>query len=732
MQLINSSSRNVFVLSICSLVLMASLAYCIDFSSDFNIDQNFLNEMKKNFGEDNHDVQQKTIKQDAEVNYPEESLQQPINNDKFTHDIDTEKKSGLEKIDSLQVSNVPQSSINVAVSNISKAELAQKQKEITDVNQQQYNAKKIIDQFKTTQNNTNMSFIVEPIQKISVDQVDQTKNTEQQNTSSSGVNVELKTEKPVTLQQLEHHKSNSSSIEIHDSMILPALPTPVVNQHSDNVDTVITPKDKMLKDRNITINTDKTSIESVDASKINIPKVNVIDKQESKIFNAPSIAITSVPINTKIDTNKSTTNVNNNKDANILASNTNSSGQRSKLSNKTKTKKSVKNNNAILVNNKKNQKFKLPDQEEKKVVKNTKSQTKVQKDLKYISGHKKALLVKNHKKTGNNNQKTNQNSSTLNPISIEEADNLGLKSRSVYDYRNQYLPAGINKKEYSKNNQHIPKAFFHSEYSKLLFTAVLQDNIGAVKELLKKGADINTLHSTSGYTPLMQAVIGRKIGVARYLITRGADFNQQTTDGKTALHFAAIVNDAEMFKMLVAAGINTYITDAEGKKALQYITSSKMAAEVALYYDNMNEALLSCSDLGILGCVKFAIERGANIDTIDKNHNTSLMNAAKNGDEQIVNWLLYKGAKSKKVNIKGYTAAFIARRNGYRELAETIETAAIKEEIAGYNPEEVIVADSNDQLTHPSTDVGMKPIIREHKEINHTKPKNLTIRRYCD
>ncbi|WHQ46916.1 MAG: ankyrin repeat domain-containing protein [Candidatus Midichloria sp.] len=66
-------------------------------------------------------------------------------------------------------------------------------------------------------------------------------------------------------------------------------------------------------------------------------------------------------------------------------------------------------------------------------------------------------------------------------------------------------------------------------------------------------------------------------------------------------------------------------------------------------------------NLGILECVKFAIERRADINAVDKNWNTALILAAQNGDEQVINRLLYKGATPGKINIRGDTAALLAR-----------------------------------------------------------------------
>jgi hypothetical protein len=150
---------------------------------------------------------------------------------------------------------------------------------------------------------------------------------------------------------------------------------------------------------------------------------------------------------------------------------------------------------------------------------------------------------------------------------------LDIVPRKVYDYRDKALPPNISKKQYSKENQHLPKSFFYSEYSKLLFVAVMDNDIGAVKALIDKGADINAVEAKNANTPLMTAVIHNKNRVMRYLIVRGAQVNQQNIEGKTALHLAAINNNIEAFQVLISSGVNNMILDQNKKKAISYLSN---------------------------------------------------------------------------------------------------------------------------------------------------------------
>ncbi|CAK6537334.1 MAG: Ankyrin repeat [Candidatus Midichloria mitochondrii] len=717
---------------LCCILFIANIAYCIDFSSDFNIDQNFLNEMKKNFGEESEPIKQDLIK--PPINYPEKitntaptSNNNPIKKvDKASKEANTEKQSGIQEIQNLQV--LPSNSSSILASPELPAEAPAEQNNFN-------NTKALINQLKSPQNDNMTQIAVpqagnigSPVTPRSAPETSQALDQKPDNSLIEMPNLtapKIPEPKQVTAPKLSPPEPVLPTLDPAQTKALPlndsssSIQKPNVVPHINTESTLTVPLAPVTSGSPANTSSQANLLQATTPSKISsLPQTGAAPKtpeevktpmpptaapKPQKVFTpqtlspakpAPSQKLSALKASSKPEIKKP-------------APKKDDSTQRieaSKLSNKGRaqtksTKKATKGNS----------------KQQLKCIPRPKAPTKK------VNGKKDSL-------------KNTASKIELPPLmSFEEADNLGLSPRSVYDYRDQYLPPNINKTEYSENNKHLPKAFFHSEYSRLLFAAVNKDDIGAIRALLKKGADINTVSSNYGYTPLMQAVLKKKIDVARYLITRGANFNQQANDGKTALHLAAIINDAEMFKMLIAAGTNTYITDIADKRAFQYVTSAKMASQLALYYDNMNEALLSCAELGILGCVKFAIERGADVNTSDKNRNTALILAAQNGDEAIINWLLYKGARPGKINIKGNTAALLARRHGYTDIADSLETAEIQEEIAGYKPEDIIMAKSGFTSMPEETTPRMKPIIREPKKnISPHKPKKLTIRRYCD
>jgi ankyrin repeat protein len=74
----------------------------------------------------------------------------------------------------------------------------------------------------------------------------------------------------------------------------------------------------------------------------------------------------------------------------------------------------------------------------------------------------------------------------------------------------------------------------------------------------------------------MKASIAGRYGVAiaHLLINSGASVNEQDTQGKTALMFAAREGSPEIVQDLLRAGADAETSDKRGKNALDYARSS--------------------------------------------------------------------------------------------------------------------------------------------------------------
>jgi len=106
-----------------------------------------------------------------------------------------------------------------------------------------------------------------------------------------------------------------------------------------------------------------------------------------------------------------------------------------------------------------------------------------------------------------------------------------------------------------------------------LMWAVGQGNLQLVKDLVARGADVNTSVYASGTTPLMYASENNQLEILRFLVEHGtADVNAADKYGKTALMLASREGHLECVRFLVehgAADVNA--VDKSGLTALMWV-----------------------------------------------------------------------------------------------------------------------------------------------------------------
>ncbi len=83
----------------------------------------------------------------------------------------------------------------------------------------------------------------------------------------------------------------------------------------------------------------------------------------------------------------------------------------------------------------------------------------------------------------------------------------------------------------------------------ILMQAAINGNLEIVKELIKKGANVNA-QSNPGYTALMWAAHFGRYQIAKELIKAGADINAKTHAGQTALDMAKLMQNANLIALL--------------------------------------------------------------------------------------------------------------------------------------------------------------------------------------
>jgi ankyrin repeat protein len=112
----------------------------------------------------------------------------------------------------------------------------------------------------------------------------------------------------------------------------------------------------------------------------------------------------------------------------------------------------------------------------------------------------------------------------------------------------------------TKQKVPVPKVDLHS--------AVVTDNLEAIRQHIKAGSDLNVLEPSRASTPLITAAALGKTEAAKLLIKAGADLNYQNVDGSTALQTAAVFNKPDIAKLLIDAGADLNRQNNEGATAL--------------------------------------------------------------------------------------------------------------------------------------------------------------------
>ena len=107
-----------------------------------------------------------------------------------------------------------------------------------------------------------------------------------------------------------------------------------------------------------------------------------------------------------------------------------------------------------------------------------------------------------------------------------------------------------------------------------LFDAIEVGSLDLVTTLLTHGANVNAATTKTKITPLLWAIGEARADIAKVLLAAHADVQAVTTDGFSALTFAARVGNVEIARLLIAAGLSVNETGPERVHALPYAALS--------------------------------------------------------------------------------------------------------------------------------------------------------------
>ncbi len=211
-----------------------------------------------------------------------------------------------------------------------------------------------------------------------------------------------------------------------------------------------------------------------------------------------------------------------------------------------------------------------------------------------------------------------------------------------------------------------------------LLDAAENGDIQAAKEALKGDkenppAHINFSMKRGNVTALFAAIRKKQYEMVEFLVEQGADIEHTDCGCDTALIIAAIHNWSDMIEFLLEKGANVNAQNNEGKTAMSYVvkngdidTLRKMATYNAdfLIKDNMNHTLLMELSLDgsyhypekQLEIAKFLIERGIDINAVNKNGVNALQFISHGRNLKLAHYLIKQGADVNARSNDGETA----------------------------------------------------------------------------
>jgi ankyrin repeat protein len=283
-------------------------------------------------------------------------------------------------------------------------------------------------------------------------------------------------------------------------------------------------------------------------------------------------------------------------------------------------------------------------------------------------------------------------------------------------------------------------ADFQGGMTALLYAA-REGHMETVRALVEGGADVNVVSAGDKFSPMVEAITNGHLDLAKYLLEHGADPNLANISGLTALYATIDVQWAphawfpqpnteqektgylDLMKQLIAKGANvnapiseklwfrsftndyTWVDPAGATPFWRAAQSSDMAAmkllvehgaEPKLATKAGDTPLHAATGIGwaanwsvnapapLIDAVKYCVELGNDVNAADNRGYTALHGAAYLGDNEMVNYLVSKGAKIDVKSKTGDSAADMA--NGPTRFGQPhAETVALLEKLGSPN-----------------------------------------------
>ena len=168
------------------------------------------------------------------------------------------------------------------------------------------------------------------------------------------------------------------------------------------------------------------------------------------------------------------------------------------------------------------------------------------------------------------------------------------------------------------------------------------DSINVVKKLLAKGVDVNARMTKNGM--------------------KDGQRNRLNRLGSTAFFLAAKVTDVEAMRVLLDAGADPLIPNADGTTPLM------VASGLAIWNPGEDGGSLTGQEEEVLEAVRICVELGNDVNAVNYRGETGLHGAAYRGVNIVVEYLVEQGAKLDARTDRGWMALGIADGLSYPDF----------------------------------------------------------------
>lgn len=229
------------------------------------------------------------------------------------------------------------------------------------------------------------------------------------------------------------------------------------------------------------------------------------------------------------------------------------------------------------------------------------------------------------------------------------------------------------------------------EGTPVLILAVNRGMQETVKNLVEAGAQVDARREAYfKSTALMEVGVRNNVDLAAWLLDHGADLHAQDTIGDTPLNWAAYYGHDDLVQLYLDRGADWSVSGRQGNAIDIAIHRGHQELVRLLIERGAGKALspeakvfIQAVQSGNLARVEAALEEGLSPDQTDELGSPSLVLAAGAGQEEVVRYLIAKGADRQAMNRVGETALARAARFGHRDVVNRLLSAGVDPELAG-------------------------------------------------